>query len=149
MLPASSKRRLWRIALYCHARNIEKVGIFRRKAKADGISMPEVIEPAERDREAIVSGSESMDQSGIAQAFNHFDCQKSVCFGFGHNPEVLGPNSEGQFAPKFEHGLMAGGNGDRPVEKIGTFDRDATLLSAYDFHLQKIHFGRTDESGDK
>jgi hypothetical protein len=32
---------------------------------------------------------------------------------------------------------MAGGNSDRPVEKIGTFDRDATLLSAYDFHLTK------------
>lgn len=146
---ARSKRRRLRIALYCRTRSIEKVRIFRRKAKADGIGVPEVIESAERDGEAIVSGSESVDQSGIAQAFNHFDCQKSVCFGFGHNSEVLGPNSEGQFAPDFDHGRSAGGDGDWPVEKIRTFDRDATRLSAYDFHLQKIHFGRTDESGDK
>ena len=40
------------------------------EAIANGVGVPEVIESAESDGEAIVSGSESVDQRGIAQAFN-------------------------------------------------------------------------------
>ena len=87
--------------------------------------MPKIVEAAQSNGKTVVSAGESMNQSGIAQALDHFDRQKSVCLGRGHNSEMLGPNSKGQLSSGCEPRLMAGGNGNRPVEKIGTFDRDA------------------------
>src|SRR5258708_8921712 len=90
-----------------------------------------------------------MNQSGIAQALDHFDRQKSVCLRFGHNSEMLGPNSKGQLSSGCEPRLMAGGDGNRPVGKIGPFDRYAASVRADDLYLPEIAFWRTDESRGK
>src|SRR5258708_15226422 len=128
---------------------IEKVRVLRCKAETNGIRVSKIVEAAESNGKTVVSAGQAMNQSGIAQALDHFDRQKSVCLGFGHNSEMLGPNSKGQLRSRCEPRLVASGNGDRPIEEIGAFDRDVARLRAYEFHLQEIHCRRPDESGDK